>query len=54
MLLDRRNFVAGSAALLTGCATVGTRPRTFTDCKPLVPVNVDEGRVIRSVAGLRP
>lgn len=54
MLLDRRAFAASSAALLSGCATVGTRPSTFADCTPLVPVNVDAGRVIRTVAGLRP
>jgi glycine/D-amino acid oxidase-like deaminating enzyme len=54
MLLDRRTFAAGSAALLSGCATVGTRPRTFRDCTPLVPVRVDESLVIRTVAGLRP
>jgi len=52
--LDRRTFAAGSAALLSGCATVGARPRTFANCTPLVPVNVDAGRVIRTVAGLRP
>ena len=54
MLLDRRTFAAGSAALLSGCATVGARPRTFTHCTPLAPVLVDEDRVIRTVAGLRP
>jgi D-amino-acid oxidase len=54
MLLDRRNFAAGSAALLSGCATVGTRPPGIADCTPLIPVNVDAGRVIRTVAGLRP
>jgi D-amino-acid oxidase len=54
MLFDRRTFAASSAALLGGCATVGTRPRTFADCTPLAPVNVDASRVIRTVAGLRP
>ena len=54
MLLDRRSFSLGSAALLSGCATVGTRPRTFSDCTPLAPVDVDASRVIRTVAGLRP
>ena len=55
MLLDRRGFAAaGSAALLSGCATVGGRPRTFANCTPLAPVNVDASRVIRTVAGLRP
>jgi glycine/D-amino acid oxidase-like deaminating enzyme len=52
MLLDRRAFSLGSAALLTGCAT--TSGRRFTDCTPLPPVLVDESRVIRTVAGLRP
>ena len=54
MLLDRRSFAIGSTALLTGCATTGTRPLGVADCSPLVPVNVDAGRVIRTVAGLRP
>jgi glycine/D-amino acid oxidase-like deaminating enzyme len=52
MLLDRRAFSLGSGALLTGCATTGGR--SFTDCTPLPPVLVDESRVIRTVAGLRP
>jgi glycine/D-amino acid oxidase-like deaminating enzyme len=50
--LDRRSFTAASAALLSGCATVGTR--TYSECTPLAPVKVDESRVIRTVAGLRP
>lgn len=54
MLLDRRTFAAGSAALLSGCASVGGRPRISATCSPLVPVKVDESRVIRTVAGLRP
>ncbi len=54
MLLDRRTFAGASAALLGGCAGVGARPRTFANCFPLIPVNVDAGRVIRTVAGLRP
>jgi glycine/D-amino acid oxidase-like deaminating enzyme len=54
VLLDRRTFAAGSAALLSGCATVGARPRTISGCTPLAPVLVDESRVIRTVAGLRP
>lgn len=55
LTLDRRAFVAaGSVALLSGCATVGTRPRAFVDCTPLAPVKVDPSRVIRTVAGLRP
>ncbi len=54
MLLDRRTFAASSAALVGGCATVGARPRAIAGCTPLAPVNVDAGRVIRTVAGLRP
>ena len=54
MLLDRRTFAAGSAVLLSGCATVGSQPRPFAGCTPLPPVKVDAGRVIRTVAGLRP
>src|SRR5690242_16083984 len=52
MLLDRRTFAAGSAVLLSGCATVPTR--RFGDCTPLAPVDADPSRLIRSVAGLRP
>lgn len=52
MLLGRRTFALGSAALLTGCATVGTR--RFSDCTPLDPVDADASRMIRAVAGLRP
>jgi glycine/D-amino acid oxidase-like deaminating enzyme len=55
MYLDsnRRTFLAsGSAALLAGCAT--TRQQTAAACTPLVPVDVDASRVIRTVAGLRP
>jgi len=52
VLLDRRTFAAGSAALLSGCATVGTR--RASSCTPLSPVLVDESRVIRTIAGLRP
>lgn len=54
MILDRRTFAAGSAALLSGCATVDARPRRLATCTPLVPVQVDASRVIRTVAGLRP
>jgi glycine/D-amino acid oxidase-like deaminating enzyme len=53
MLVDRRTFTAGSAALLSGCATVGARSR-LASCTPLAPVLADESRVIRAVAGLRP
>ena len=52
MLFDRRTFAAGSAALLSGCATVGTR--RYTGCTPLPPVDADQSRVIRTAAGLRP
>src|SRR5438270_11928082 len=52
MLLDRRSFAAGSAALLSGCATVGTR--RISGCTPLAPVIADESRIIRTMAGLRP
>jgi D-amino-acid oxidase len=52
VLLDRRTFAAGSAALLSGCATVGTQ--RFRGCTPLAPVIVDDSRIIRTVAGLRP
>jgi D-amino-acid oxidase len=52
--LDRRSFAAGSAALLSGCATVGVRPSRLSSCAPLPKVLVDEKRVIRTVAGLRP
>ncbi|HWC55369.1 MAG TPA: FAD-dependent oxidoreductase, partial [Sphingomicrobium sp.] len=52
MLLDRRAFSLGSAALLSGCATVATRH--FADCTPLAPVDADPSRLIRTVAGLRP
>ena len=52
MLLDRRTFAAGSAALLSGCAT--TSGRSYSGCTPLAPVLVDESRLIRTMAGLRP
>jgi len=55
MFLDRRTFAAaGSATLVSGCATVGAKPRSSATCTPLAPVLVDESRVIRTVAGLRP
>jgi glycine/D-amino acid oxidase-like deaminating enzyme len=54
MLLNRREFAAaGSATLLSACATVGSRS-SLRDCTPLAPVLVDESRVIRTMAGLRP
>jgi glycine/D-amino acid oxidase-like deaminating enzyme len=52
MLLDRRSFTAGSAALLSGCATVPAR--RLADCTPLAPVDADHSRLIRAVAGRRP
>jgi glycine/D-amino acid oxidase-like deaminating enzyme len=55
MFIDRRSFVAaGSAALVSGCATMGARPRTFANCTPLAPVDVDRSLLIRTMAGLRP
>ena len=54
MLFDRRAFLAssGTALTLSACATV---PRGAGEgCSPLVPVEVSAGRVIRTVAGLRP
>ena len=53
MLFDRRTFAAGSAAVLSGCTTVSGTHRV-AGCTPLAPVIVDESRVIRTVAGLRP
>ena len=52
MIFNRRSFTTGSAALLSGCATVGTR--RSADCTPLARVDIDQRRVIRMVAGLRP
>ena len=54
MLLDRRAFVASSAAalVLSGCATVPRRGAG--GCSPLPPVDVSPDRVIRVTAGLRP
>lgn len=55
MFLDRRGFfAAGSAALLSGCATVPAERTPLADCSPLPPVQVDPSRVIRTLAGLRP
>jgi glycine/D-amino acid oxidase-like deaminating enzyme len=54
MVLHRRGFVAaGSAALLSGCASLRTGRRSSV-CTPLAPVLVDESRIIRTLAGLRP
>ena len=52
MIFNRRSFTAGSAALLSGCATVGTG--RSANCTPLARVDVDQRRVIRTAAGLRP
>ena len=49
--LDRRAFVAGTAALLAGCTTTRVGD---AGCSPLPRVNVNQSRVVRSVAGLRP
>ncbi|WP_324806488.1 FAD-dependent oxidoreductase [Sphingomonas sp. LY29] len=43
-------LIGSGAVALTGCATVTPEP----GCSPLRPVTVDEGRIIRTVAGLRP
>ena len=54
MLIDRRAFLASSAAALAlpGCATL---PKgAGAGCTPLVPVDVSLSRVVRSIAGLRP
>lgn len=55
---NRRRFLAstsaGAAFGLSGCATVGSRTHDAAGCTPLVPVDVDASRVIRTVAGLRP
>jgi D-amino-acid oxidase len=54
MFLDRRAFLAsGSVAMLSGCATVGRR-KPAAGCSPLPALRVEESRVIRTVAGLRP
>lgn len=54
MLLDRRSFAIASTGLLAGCATVSGRSVRSAHCTPLAPVKVDESRIIRTVAGLRP
>jgi D-amino-acid oxidase len=52
-MLDRRAFVAaGTAALLSGCATV---PRSLaTGCAPLPRFDVNPARIVRAYACLRP
>src|SRR5688500_7140536 len=54
MLIDRRAFLASSAAALAlpGCATLPRR--AGPDCSPLVPVDVSLSRVVRIIAVLRP
>jgi len=52
VLIDRRSFGLGSAALLSGCASLGTG--RLGNCTPLAPVDADPSRLIRAVAGLRP
>ncbi len=55
MLLDRRTFAGSAVAVaLSGCATVATTRHPLAGCTPLAPVKADAGRVIRTVAGLRP
>ncbi len=54
---DRRTFLRSTAAAsfglaLPGCATIATR--SAIGCTALPPVRVEPGRVIRTVAGLRP
>lgn len=54
MAYDRRAFLAaGSAALLSACATTGPRGGAG-GCTPLAPVNLDPARVIRTYGCLRP
>ena len=50
--IDRRTFGIGSGALLCGCTTLGTPASDV--CTALPPVIVDQSRVIRTMAGLRP
>ncbi|MEO5938576.1 MAG: FAD-dependent oxidoreductase [Sphingomonas sp.] len=56
MMLDRRQIIGAAALALPGCTTIrpantGVAP---LDPKCLPPVRVSPGRVIRTVAGLRP
>ena len=52
--MNRRDFLGSSAAMLAlpGCTTTGSRTIAPAGCLP--PVQVDESRVIRTLAGLRP
>src|SRR3546814_9750056 len=59
MLPDRRRFVSFSALALggitvSGCATTMARPTASLPTGCLPPVKVSAGRVIRTMAGLRP
>jgi glycine/D-amino acid oxidase-like deaminating enzyme len=51
LVVNRRAFVGGTAALLAGCATTRVRE---TACAPLPRVAVDPSKVVRTIAGLRP
>jgi len=56
---DRREFLRSTAAVsaglvLPGCATLASRATPTLACTPLPRVRVEPGRVIRTVAGLRP
>jgi hypothetical protein len=51
MFLDRREFAAGSAALLSGCAIVGTR--RLASCTSLPPVDADPATIQRIIASNR-
>lgn len=55
--MDRRHFLSASAAsaMLAGCATTRTSSMAAPHARGCLPrVDVSEGRVIRTVAGLRP
>jgi glycine/D-amino acid oxidase-like deaminating enzyme len=53
--MDRRLFLASSAASLPLAGCLAPRPESVLPAREcLVPVNVSPGRVIRTVAGLRP
>jgi glycine/D-amino acid oxidase-like deaminating enzyme len=52
--LPRRAFLgATGAVMVSGCVTPAAR-QAASDCTPLVPVQVDPSRVIRTLSGLRP